>query len=933
MKKFLLLFLLIQVSIFSQGRGIRGVVMDSVDVKPLAGAHITLSSIPLDNFPHYTTTDDKGEFIFRRIPPGRYSMEITFLSFEKHFDTINVQWGGMDLDTIYLKRSFIQLGEVAVTEKVIPVEQFGDTLQFNAAAFRTAPGANLEDLVLKLPGIQKEDGVIKAQGEEVRNVLVDGRNFFGTDPNIPLQNLPADVVDRIQLYDKRSDQSEFTGFDDGQTEKTLNVRTRVDRRRGEFGRIYGGYGSDNRYNIGGNYNIFDAEQRVSMLGMINNINLFSFSAQDLVGSIAAPSMRSRGRGGMGGGRGGGGQSFWGTPEMSDFTISPQSGNNDIYAAGINYQDKFSENLTVNGSYFFNYSKNVNNSFIKREYLTDPLQNFYYDEMTLTNGDNFNHRFNARIEYEIDSSNSIFFTPSFNIQDNSITRRVNGLNLANDLSPISSAEYRSGSDAAAYNFSGSLLYRHRFSLQRRTFSASIEANNNRRNSESSLFSLNTSYDPLNLYVDTLDQTTDQLTNSSRYFANLVYTEPIGENSILQFNSFTFFDRNKSDRETLIYDSEQNNYNILDSLTSNRYVNDNITTRGGISYRYNAEIYNITADLLYQRTQLNGTQTFPGDLVTKNTFHALLPSVRMHFRFPDSRHARVSYSINTRVPSIDQLQNTINNSNPLFITAGNPSLREVKNHSFNTSYFATDIETGSLFMLGFSFNYAKDYIGNSTFIATSDTILPNGISLLRGSQFSSPINLGNSISFSTQVNYGFSIDFLKSNMNIFTMFNYSEVPGIVNEIRNLSKRYLFSQSVSLSSNFAEGLDFRISYTPSYSMNQNKLQSELNNNYLLHNASANARITLFEQFFITNQLSYFYNPRVAEGVRKDNIAWNAGIGLRFLENNSGELKLEVLDVLNQRSNISRNITETYIEDRSTQLLNRYFLLTFTYNIRAFR
>lgn len=188
---------------FSQMRGVRGFVYDSTENKPLPYAHIVLSSIPLNNFPHYTTTNEKGYFEFKRIEPGKYSLEITFIGYEKYIDTIQIGWGGKNLDTIYLKQSFIKIGDVYVTGKIPQVEQKGDTLEFNAAAFQVSPNASLEDLVLKLPGVEKEENVIKVQGEEVKRVLVDGRRFFGNDPEIAMKNLPADIVEKIQLFDKK----------------------------------------------------------------------------------------------------------------------------------------------------------------------------------------------------------------------------------------------------------------------------------------------------------------------------------------------------------------------------------------------------------------------------------------------------------------------------------------------------------------------------------------------------------------------------------------------------------------------------------------------------------------------------------------------------------------------------------------------------------
>ena len=552
MKKFILISLVLIYytnSLHSQGRGVRGYVFDSTSKAPIAYAHITLSPIPLSDFPFYTTTNDKGYFEFRRINPGKYLIEITFIGFEKYIDTIQISWGGKVLDTIFLKQSYVSLKEVVVTDKVPQVEQKGDTIVFNASAFRTAPNSTLEDLVLKFPGVEKDENVIKVQGEEIKKVLVDGRRFFGDDPNIALKNLPAEIVEQVQLFDKKSDQAELTGFQDDQTEKAFNVITRVDKRKGYFGRLFGGYGTKDRFNSGANLNSFNNEEKISFLGMANNINLSSFSVFDLSSSEQFSSPQ-RGRGP----RGRGGQQ---SNPLLNIPINAGNGNNDIYAAGINYSNVFQNKLEFSGSYFFNKVKNLNNSKTFRKYISElsGLDNF--SERTSSTGDNFDHRINIFVDYRIDSSNIIRMRPDFQFTSNtSNTLSFSENYLINNLF-LNSNSFERTNKSKNYNLSNDFVYSHKFETQGRTISIGLNTSLTQQNSDYDLFSITEKLDNSIFNSDSLKQTSNYINKRFSNSINLSYTEPLGTNSYLRlrFNPLYF-------NETRVRD----NYEVTDFSTS-------------------------------------------------------------------------------------------------------------------------------------------------------------------------------------------------------------------------------------------------------------------------------------------------------------------------------------------------------------------------------
>ena len=311
MNRFLsLLFAALGVStlgIFSQTLAqtvpVTGTVRDGAGSgNPLVGVTV-LALVERDSTQRTGAVTDTAGWFSLNLAPGAYRLRVSFIGYQPLQTPLRVGSTALDLGVLRLVENAKQLQEVTVVGQQLRVETKGDTLQFNAGAFKTNPDATAEDLVRKLPGITVENGTVKTQGEDVKRVLIDGKPFFGDDPSLALRNLPAEVIDKIQVFDRLSDQAQFTGFDDGSGDKTINIITRPGRNNGQFGKAYAGAGSDGRYQAGANVNIFNGDRRISLLGLSNNINQQNFATQDLLGALGGS-----GRQGGGGGRqrGGGG---------------------------------------------------------------------------------------------------------------------------------------------------------------------------------------------------------------------------------------------------------------------------------------------------------------------------------------------------------------------------------------------------------------------------------------------------------------------------------------------------------------------------------------------------------------------------------------------------------------------------------------------------
>jgi hypothetical protein len=269
---FLVMGVLSSLTLSAQYWVVKGTVLDSAENLPLQSSTVVFTKLA-DSTQRAFSTNQLGEFRITNVLNGEYSLQISFVGFKPIKKELIVNGSSIDLGQIILALDITSLDDVTVEGLAERVKQNGDTTEFNAAAFKVNPDATAENLIEKLPGITLQNGQVQAQGENVRRVLVDGREFFGDDPNAALRNLPAEIIERIQIYDQASDQAQFTGFLDGETSKTLNIITRASMRNGEFGNVYAGLGTDETYNAGGSINLFREKSRTTILGQVNNINI------------------------------------------------------------------------------------------------------------------------------------------------------------------------------------------------------------------------------------------------------------------------------------------------------------------------------------------------------------------------------------------------------------------------------------------------------------------------------------------------------------------------------------------------------------------------------------------------------------------------------------------------------------------------------------
>jgi hypothetical protein len=937
MKKIIILALVIAgCAVSAHSQSIKGKLLDLVDNKPLAGATLSLTSIKDSTQARFGLADSTGSFLFQGLPIDSFYFKISFTGYEQYRQIVatNDSTPVVNLGTLFIPKSTVQLGDVTVTSKTPPTQQKGDTIQYNASQFKVNPDATVEDLVKKAPGITVDrDGTVTAQGEQVRKVTIDGRDFFGDDASAALRNLPADIVDKIQVFDRLSDQAQLTGVDDGNSQRAINIVTRAGMRNGQFGRMFAGYGTDERYQAGGNVSFFKENRRISLVGLSNNINQQNFASQDLLG-VTSSGNRGRGNFGGGGGRGGGGfvgggfGGFGGGGQ--NFTVGQQSGISRTNAIGINYSDKWGQKMDVSGSYFFNNSNLNNDQFSRRQLTRSEDSILVTDESSLSRKNNYNHRVNFRMEYRIDSNNTLIISPNLSFQKNkSISNSLNQSNYNFSDKLIAQVVNNLNSVNSGYNFNNNIVYRHAFAKRGRSISINLNTSINKRDGDTYQESTTTDFTGPTPDDSTALQYFDNSSSGRTISTNIVYTEPVGQKGQFQFNYNPSFTKNKSDRESFRFDEVSEKYSEFDPTLSNKFDNTYNTQNGGITYRLGDRDNQFSVGVNYQHSSLESEQLFPVLASVDRTFSNILPNIQLRRKLSTKSSIRLFYRSSVNAPSINQLQNVIDPTNPLYITSGNPELNQQYTHQLVARYTFTNTQLGQSFFANVYAQKVNDYIANAIFTVNSDSALTPTVILKPGSQLSKPVNLDGYWSIRSFFTYGQPIKALKVNVNANAGFTFSKMPGAVDNRVFITDNYTYSAGAVVASNVSEYIDFNLSYNANFNTVKSPGQSD---NYFNQSAGIQFNLLSKKGWFLQNDLSNQSYSGLTDGLNQSFWLWNAGIGKKFLKNKQGELKLSVFDLLKQNQSITRTVNGPEITDERNTVLQQYFMLTFTYSLKNF-
>lgn len=905
---------------------IRGKLTDTAAKQPIVDATISVIHTKDSSLVTFTLSNKQGAFEIKGLEDGEYQLVFShqaYQAFKKNV-TITADKRTADFGDIAVAKDFKSLGEVVVTNTV-PITVKGDTVQFNAEAFKTKPNATAEDLLKKLPGVEVDkEGNVKAQGEQIQKVYVDGKEFFGTDPKLATKNLTADMIESVQVFDDMSDQAKFTKIDDGSRSKTLNIKLKKDRNKGYFARALASYGDNGRYETNLTFNKFKGNQRFSVLFNANNINKQGFSFSDIISSMGGFSGFGGG-GGMGGGmqvtstRGGGGGGFGG------FSGSGSTGLIRSLSTGLNYTDQWGSKIKVTGSYFLsNSNTDQQQSVFRRTTFIDSVASLTKESSS--NNKNTNHRFNLRFEYQIDSMNSILYTPTLTLQHSESYSQDTSFNTTT----IPSDEYlavtgrtNNSNKRDGLNWGNNLLFRHKFSKTGRTIT--LGWNGTIGNSESDGFTLsrNIFYQPdgTPYRVVQQNQQNKQKTTTNNNVFSTSYTEPFGLNKLLELNYAYTHNLSTSDRKTYNYNSATDKYDNPNLAQTNDFENTFLAHRFGVNFRVQEKKYNYQFGIGVQNSTLesNSYQASLGkDSVTKQTYTNFFPTANFNYTPTRGKNLRISYNGRTNQPSITQLQNVPNVTDTLSQIIGNPALDQEFTHNFNLNYNTFNILTFRFIAANLSFSTTRNKIVSdiNTIGAVQQTTYQNLNGYYRASSFltlglpfKSPKLKGSSLNFTNNTSYTHDVSLLKSLKNIGKTFTINQGAGI-----NINK---------------EKIDFGIKLNIAYTDVKYSVNTTLNEDYFTQTYSGDFSYTFKGNFILSTDFDYLINTGRAEGFNQSIPLWNAGISKQVFKKKNGEIKFSVNDILNQNQSITRSTGENYIQDTRSMVLKRYFMVTLLFNL----
>lgn len=907
LRKLFFIAVLLAISATAYSMVIRGTVVDE-DGVPVEGASVRLLQARDSSFVAGVATNSKGNYSFPNLKSGRYIVQTKFIGYKDNFTNVNLQKSNVKLDTVRLSSGGVLLGEVSVVGVRTPIKVMEDTIEYNADTYKTQPNAVVEDLLKRLPGVEVgSDGKITANGKEVSKILIDGKEFFSDDPKVASKNLPVNMIDKLQVVDRKSDLARLTGVDDGEDETVINLTVKKGMKNGYFGTIEGGYGTDSRYKGSFNINRFWNENQITLLGNFNNINELGFT--DSNGN------RFRRFGGS-------------------------NGINTSKALGLNFNVGNGEKLRVGGDIMYSNTDRKSYQTQNRQYLFADSTSFQ-DSWSAKRDKGHNVRGDFRIQWNPDSFNTIDFRPNFSYNMNKSASVDSTMIYAGDASrsQVSKTFNDSRSRGNSFEYGASLIYSHKFrNKPGRSFSVNLRYSHSNVREHSDAYSFSRFF-LLNDSIDLYDQYEFGHTWSDNASARLTWTEPIGDVKNGNFLTFAYraqYRWNNSDR--MVYDHpviypddpaagsmpwiDYENLVFNDSL-SNRFRNDYFNQDIRVGFKHVSSTHNIDVglSLVPQMSKSENLISDAKSIPTRWVWN-FAPFLRYRYKMGRSRSIVLNYMGRSSQPSMTQLQPVADYSNPMNIIVGNPNLDPSFTHSLRLRFQDFNMASQRSIMVMGDFSAVQNSIvSKTTYNAqtggqTTTYVNVNGAWSGRlMAMLSQPLRNKNwQVSAHTFAMYNQSIGFNNGDRNRSSAISVNFMPAIAFRPENLE------------------LELRPRYTIQHTMNT--LQTKNSGNMTIHNYGGT-----FSGYYYTpigiilnTDLSYTATSGYSQGYDKKEWMWNASISYQLLRNKSLTLSLKAYDLLQQKSNISRTATANYISDISYNDLTRYFMFTVSYKFNTF-
>jgi hypothetical protein len=898
---------------YGQQAAVKGSVVDTLNHQNLSNTVITLLQAKDSILYKFTRTDAAGRFELGGLKGGKYLLLVTAPGFADYVEplTLNDSSRISNAQIIMSLKSRL-LQTVVINQSVAAIKLKGDTTEYNADSFKVPANASVEELLKKLPGIQVDkNGQITAQGEKVQKVLVDGEEFFGDDPTLATQNLRADMVDKVQVYDKKSDQATFTGVDDGERTKTLNLKLKENKKNGYFGKVSTGAGTDGYHDSQVMFNTFSGKRKLSGYGIVSNTGKTGLNWQE---------RNSYGQSGSD-------VSYDETTDMYTFSgpsdeLDNWSGQYNgqgyplVQTGGLMYGNKWNEDKqSVNGSYKIMQLYVDGNSSTNSQYLLPDT--LYYT--------NSSQRFSNNIlrqvaygsyEIQLDSSSSLKITADGGLSHKETNSMYNTESIAEDSSLVNRNERNINTTGDTRSLNSNILWRKKLRKKGRTLSLNVTERFTRNTSDGYLNATTDFYEDGSIAsTQKIDQYKTNLSENLTFDTKLTYSEPLSATASLIFNYGIVVNNSNSNRNSFNQDNS-GKYSELDTLFSNDYAFNVFTHRGGISYSLVKKKLRMNFGSNVGLTSFDQRDVHKGMTRTRD-FVNWYPQAMIGYSFNTQRRLGFYYNGNTRQPNIDQIQPLRTNEDPLNVTIGNPDLKPQFSNNFRVSF--NDFQMLSERGIWLSANYS--FTTNS--ISSRSTIDANG------KRTNQAVNVDGNRSASLYIDYGIKLKKLDTRVGANGNLNYSRYVNYVNEALNETNSGNYRAGIYIRRSKDKLYNLGFEASANYTSSKSSIQQRVQTNYWTFALGPEMDLYLPGKLQLHSDCGINLRQKTEVFTSNNNVfLWNAWIGKKLMKNDALLIKLSVNDLLNENIGFNRQVSSNFITQNTYSTIQRYFFLSVTWN-----
>lgn len=867
---------------------IKGVILDQLNQEPLIGANVFITNID-DSTHTFLTTDKSGWFYSVELPSGTYAMKVTYIGYETYQAEVEVISKDLDLGLLCLNHQPIQMSAIEVTGKIPITIQNGDTLVYNASSIAIAQNASARDLILKMPACYETGGKILINGEFVDNVLLEGDDFFKNNPNIALGSIPAEMIDKIEVYEKNNDAiNNLSGNDN--PKKAINIILKPNKNKGLVGDVYYAVGENSINQLGATINSLGKINRITANAKIyNHVN---------------------------------------SNDNPNETVKSNSGSGiaDIREIQIHSLFKPTKKMKISNGYNINHKDETNENELSRYYQLGTDQEYF--KTSNSNNLSLIHNLVTKINYKLSDKDEIEILSMININNSEQT--ISSLsNTYLEGSNISQTENNNESSENMMYINGGLSYKHHFI----------------KNKRSMLFTINRSSNDLD-YNNTQDYEviTEDTTASYNYISDsknqnqnilalVKFEENFGKMGKVALGTIFGNSTGDNKKETYRYSDITSGYSDLDSSLSSDLDNEQFHKTLMLVYSNTIEKLNLKCQLDYKNSEVDYFQQIPTLYTSNRSYYNWLPYISANYKFNKKKSLKLSYRIDNNLPQSNQLNEVLDNDDPDYLEMGNASLKQQTDHKIMLTYKSNKALKNKNLTAKFNYFFSNNYIGYKTIFAGSDGESYNGIEISPGGQLTIPVNMSGYTDFDSKISYGFPMDFIKSNMLININSGYVKTPAYLNDNQYFYEKTTGEAALILTSNISDKISFKITNIANISRSQYDDDSLVDNIQVNQYSNLDLEWHFGRGFDIQTSLNYQNQNNSTTDIDNSSLLWNMSFGKALFKNQQGDLRLFIYDILKDNKSISQNYSDTYFEERKSLTLDRYFMLIFNYKIKNYK